>query len=63
MELALWFHDAVYDPNAGDSEERSAAMAERCLEGCKVSGRLVSAVAALVMVTKKHEAGANHDED
>ena len=61
MELALWFHDAVYDPKAGDNEERSAAMAEQCLEGCKVGGPLVSAVVALVMVTKKHEVGANQD--
>ena len=31
LELALWYHDAVYSPWAGDNEEKSAQLAERWL--------------------------------
>lgn len=55
IELALWFHDAVYDPKATNNEEQSAALVECCLES---AGRkdLVETVAALVMATKSHNA-------
>ncbi len=60
VEMALWFHDAVYDPKAGDNEEQSALLAKRCLESAGLS-RLASTVAELVMVTRLHDAGAGPD--
>ncbi|UCM88735.1 HD domain-containing protein [Streptomyces marincola] len=50
VELAAWFHDAVYDPRAPDNEERSASLAERLLAGDSRAPE----VARLVRLTAGH---------
>jgi predicted metal-dependent HD superfamily phosphohydrolase len=54
VELALWFHDAVYDPKAADNEEQSAALAKCCLEAAGLR-ELAEVVARLIMTTKTHD--------
>ena len=61
VELAVWFHDAVYDTRAGDNEERSAELARKWLSEGGADARLVEAVGQLVLATKKHDASLHVD--
>ncbi|PRH87916.1 hypothetical protein C5L14_08370 [Labrys okinawensis] len=54
VELAIWFHDAVYDAASPDNEERSADLAREVLAGQLEQERLEQ-VAALILATRRHE--------
>ncbi len=56
VELAIWFHDAGYDPRATDNEERSAELAVVSLQAADAPEVLVSSVRMLVLATKTHDA-------
>jgi predicted metal-dependent HD superfamily phosphohydrolase len=59
IELAIWFHDAIYDPRASDNEEKSAELAESRLTEAGGDKDLCASVAALVMATKAHGRSAH----
>lgn len=61
VELAIWFHDAVYDTRAGDNEERSAELASSWLRPVALQTTLVDSVCQLVLATKAHKAGSHPD--
>jgi predicted metal-dependent HD superfamily phosphohydrolase len=60
VELAAWYHDAVYDPRAGGgaNEEASAVLAVERLASAGVAPPVVDDVARLVRVTASHQPGA-----
>lgn len=55
VRLAAWFHDAVYEPQRDDNEERSADLATHELSGLQVSSGVVDEVARLVRLTATHD--------
>ncbi len=55
IEIALWFHDAIYDSQAKDNEKRSAALAVRMLSDFGAPASLPSEVRDLILATR-HDA-------
>lgn len=62
VEIALWFHDAVYDVNRSDNEVRSADWARGALLEAGASHDGAERVHALIMVTTHSGVPASADE-
>lgn len=52
VEMAVWFHDAVYVPRAPDNEELSARMARSAAESLNLSSGTVREVETLILATR-----------
>ena len=55
IELAIWFHDAIYDTKVSDNEEKSAEWSREFLSGAGVNKSIVEQVSNLVLATKHHD--------
>lgn len=54
VRLAAWFHDAVYDPERADNEERSARLAARMLADTDLGAQEIQEVVRLIELTATH---------
>jgi predicted metal-dependent HD superfamily phosphohydrolase len=55
VEIALWFHDAIYDTKRSDNEHRSAEWANAALSSAGAAAESIGLVERLIMATK-HDA-------
>jgi predicted metal-dependent HD superfamily phosphohydrolase len=62
IELALWFHDAIYDVKRQDNEERSADWARSTVLMAGQSTSIAERVHALVMATQHNVVPSDADE-
>jgi len=62
LELALWFHDAIYDPKSNKNEEDSAELAAKALSRLGVPSETLDRVCNLILVTKHPSIPKNSDE-
>ncbi len=62
VEIALWFHDAVYDVRGASNERQSADWAVRALLSCKASQPTQNRVEQLIMASRHDAAPVEGDE-
>lgn len=55
VELAIWFHDAIYDTHAMDNEEKSAELAKAQILAATQDIDVLASTFALVLATKTHD--------
>ncbi len=58
VELAVWYHDVVYEPAARDNEQRSADLARKSLRALDVEVGAVDRIARHILATRDHEGDA-----
>ena len=61
VEIALWFHDAIYDTHRHDNEERSANWARDELLAGGAAADVAARVHALVLATKHRDPPVGND--
>jgi predicted metal-dependent HD superfamily phosphohydrolase len=61
VELALWFHDAVYDTHRSDNEQRSADWVQAVIRGAGLRVDLAEQVSGLILATRHTAAAETSD--
>ncbi len=62
IEIALWFHDAIYDTRRNDNEQRSADWASDFLLGARVERECIERIGALILATRHNVTVDDRDQ-
>lgn len=54
VELAIWFHDVIYDTQSGGNEVASAAVASAAMQAMRVDAGIASQVERCILATIHH---------
>lgn len=54
LVLAIWYHDAIYDPKAKDNEEKSAEIFTLEAQSAGMSSEAVRDIGDMILATKSH---------
>ena len=52
VELAIWFHDAIYDTRRNDNEQKSAGWAENIISQSGLNSSVAERVSGLILATR-----------
>ena len=61
VSVALWFHDAVYDPKRHDNEQQSADWGRDAILSAGLPSEVAARVHALIMATRHDAVPIDHD--
>lgn len=62
VEMALWFHDAIYDSRAKDNEVRSCNWATAALQQQGACDEIVQRIVEMILATQHSSEPTTHDE-
>lgn len=62
FEMAIWFHDLIYDPTRRDNEHQSARFAAELLRKWRSAPERIARVADLILATDGHQPRNDHPD-
>ena len=63
VELAIWFHDLVYDPTRQDNEQQSARLATGLLRKWRLDPKRITQAKSLILATEGHRPRSDNPDE
>jgi len=62
LEIALWFHDVIYDPQKLDNEHQSALLFESFVQNIGLDQKIIQKISNLIILTANHRSATSPQE-